>query len=524
MGIASRESLEFRDPRSATTRISLSPFVPATWAGRTAIVVFVSTVFRTLVACTTGLTDTEAYYAGWARVPALSYYDHPPLVAWTTWLLARLGGSLSEATTVRLGPVLYATAFSILLYRLSSRLFSPRAGFFAVTIVTVIPVFFFTGFLLNPEALLAPLWTLTLLLLLDLREADAEAAQWWRPIVLGAVVGVAFLAKYTAVLAVPVILLYVSGSRDGRRWLRRPSFYVGGFVALAMTTPVLAWNALHGWPSLRLHLSERMEIGAGESLPHALWRVGSAQLVYFQPIILPALVVVLGYAAVHSRRDPRYWFLLAASLPVLGFLLTMMVRAADSEPHWTMMGYLPLAIGAGGLLDESTGSLRRVTHGVYWSALIVSVLGLSLYAVHAYSPALARNLVRDAAADPVNETLGWNRVRSAVQAHAARLGPTTVAAGAHNVLCGHLQAALDDAPPVYCPSPRRTEFDFTGRRSPPFDAPVVFVDSERYPADRTVAVPDHVCTAPEELEIDRSGIHAARYRLYECIPRREGRR
>jgi 4-amino-4-deoxy-L-arabinose transferase-like glycosyltransferase len=484
------------------------------------VVILVSTILRMIVATTTGLTDTEAYYAGWARVPALSYYDHPPLVAWTTWVVGRIGGSLSEAATVRIGPVLYATAFYVLLYRLSARLFSPRAGFLAVTLVMVIPVFFFTGFLLNPEALLAPLWTLTLLLLLDLRDGDES----WRPLVLGGVVGVAFLAKYTALLAVPVTLLYVSGSSDARRWLRRPSFYLGGLVALAFATPVLAWNALRGWPSLQLHLSERMEVGAAESLSHALWRVGSAQLVYFQPIILPALGVVLGYTVVRSKKDNRYWFLLAASLPVLGFLLTMMVRAADSEPHWTMMGYMPLALAAGGLLDESTGSLRRISHGIYGAALLVSVLGLALYAAHAYSPAMAKKLVHEASADPVNETIGWDRVRSAVRAHSARLGPTAVAAGAHNVLCGHLQAALDDSPPVYCPSPRRTEFDFTGRRSPPVEAPVVFVDSERYPADRAMAVPGHVCKAPEELEIDRAGLHVARYFLYECVPRTEGAR
>jgi 4-amino-4-deoxy-L-arabinose transferase-like glycosyltransferase len=484
------------------------------------VVVIVSTILRAIIAETTGLTDTEAYYAGWARAPALSYYDHPPLVAWTTWLVGHIAGSLTEAATVRMGPVLYATAFYVLLYRLGARLFSPRAGYFAVTLVTLIPVFFFTGFLLNPEALLAPLWTLFLLLLLDLRDKGEP----WRPIVLGAVVGVAFLAKYTAVLAVPVTLLYVSASRDARPWLRRPSFYVGGLVALAISIPVLVWNALREWPSLQLHLSERMEVGAGESLAHALWRVGSAQLLYFQPLILPALGVVLGYTAVRSRKDARYRFLLAASLPVLGFLLTMMVRAADSEPHWTMMGYMPLAIAAGGLLDESEGSLRRVTHAIYRGALLLSVLGLSLYAAHAYSLGIAKKLVHDAAADPVNETVGWDRVRAAVRTHSTRLGATAVAAGAHNVLCGHLQAALDDSPPVYCASPRRTEFDFTGRRSPPADAPVVFVDSERYPADRAEALPRHACTAPEELEIDRSGVHAARYFVYECEPRREAAR
>ena len=51
-----------------------------------------------------------------------------------------------------------------------------------------------TSVLVNPEALLAPLWVAFLLLLWDLRDRD-EA---WRPLLLGVVVGVGFLLKYGA--------------------------------------------------------------------------------------------------------------------------------------------------------------------------------------------------------------------------------------------------------------------------------------------------------------------------------------
>jgi 4-amino-4-deoxy-L-arabinose transferase-like glycosyltransferase len=163
---------------------------------RTALLVAGTLALHWIVAATTGLSDTEAYYAQWARNPALSYYDHPPLVAWMAWLFTRVS---SAPWAVRLGPVLSAAAFAVLVYRLTARLFSPRAAFLAVAVLSAIPVFFFTGFLLNPEAFLAPLWALFLLLLLDLRDHDES----WRPVAVGAVIGVAFLAKYTAVLAVP---------------------------------------------------------------------------------------------------------------------------------------------------------------------------------------------------------------------------------------------------------------------------------------------------------------------------------
>jgi hypothetical protein len=99
------------------------------------------------------------------------------------------------------------------------------------------------------------------------------------------------------------------------------------------------------------------------------------------------------------------------------------------------------------------------------------------------------------------------------------LGSGTVVASAHNVLCGHVQSATDDLPPVYCPSPRRTEFDFIGRRSPPVDGPVVFVDSNRYPADLPLALPHHLCAHVQDVELERGGRVLGRYRIHECLPR-----
>jgi hypothetical protein len=494
-------------------RLSVGPGVlPSAWADRVALLLGVATSARLLVASATGLSDTEAYYAQWSRFPALSYYDHPPLVAWTAWLAHHVS---ADPWTVRLTPILCAAAFGSLLYRLGARLFSPRAGFLAVAIVTVIPAFAFVGFLLNPEGLLAPLWILFLLLLDDLREND----QPWRPLALGAVVGVAFLAKYTAILAVPVAVLYVAGSPATRRWLRRPYFYAGGAIALTIATPVIAWNHAHHWPSLQLHLAERMLRPPGEGLARALLRVASGQLTLFHPLILPAFLGLLAYAVHRARRDERYRLLATASLPVLAFLLFVMVRASDSEPHWTMVAYAPLAVVAGGVLDESTGRLRRLAGRWLQASLLFSAAIAALYAVHLRSPVLMNELsAYDPDADPFTETLGWDRVRDAVTSHAERLGPATVVAAAHNVLCGHVMSALDNSPAVYCPSPRRTEFDFVGRRSPPVGAPVVFVDSDRYPADAAQALPHHRCVRAEDVELERGGHVLGRYRIHECQP------
>ena len=502
-----------------TQLLALPADEPASvWTERVALLIGVATVVRLLIAATMGLTDTEAYYAQWARFPDWSYYDHPPLVAWTTWVAQRL---TAIPWAVRVGPALYAAAFGALVYRLGARLFSPRAGFLAVAVLTAMPAFALIGVLLNPEGLLAPLWALFLLLLADLDERDEP----WRPLAIGAVVGVAFLAKYTAILAIPVTLLYVAGARSTRVWLRRPSFYLGGVVALAIATPVIAWNHAHDWPSLRLHLAERMTRLPGEGLAAALGRVATAQLALFHPLLLPALVLLLGYAVWRAvaRHDERYRLLATASLPVLAFLLFMMVRAGDSEPHWTMVAYVPLGIAAGGVLDAATGRLGRFFEGYFHLAVVLSLAAAALCAIHLRSPLLLDSLPSyDASRDPLNETIGWARVQRAVAQHAAALGPGTVVAGAHNVLCGHLDAAIGDTPRVYCASPRRTEFDFVGRRTPPPNAPVVFVNSDRYPDDPALALPLLRCVDAEEVPVLRGDRVMGHYRIHECTADRVG--
>jgi hypothetical protein len=145
--------------------------------------------------------------------------------------------------------------------------------------------------------------------------------------------------------------------------------------------------------------------------------------------------------------------------------------------------------------------------------------------VHVRSPLLERAVASyEPDADPFNETLGWDRVREAVTTRAAALGEGAVVAAAHNVLCGHLQAALDDTPAVYCASARRTEFDFIGRRTPPAEAPVVFVDSRRYPEQVAVVLPDHRCTQVQDVDVQRGGRVVARYRIHACLPREVGAR
>ena len=226
----------------------------------------VATVLRFTSMYAIPLGNGEAYYVTWSRFLNWSYFDHPPLVAWMVRVTSLLGHA---PPWVRLGPILAAGAFGYLLYRLAERFMRPRAAFFALCIVTALPVFLASSFIVNPEAPLAPLRVAYLLIVESMRKRD----DGWLPLAAGALLGFAFLAKYTAVLLVPATLLFAVWSPPMRRWLRRPTFYAGGALALAITSPVLWWNDVHGWASVKLHLVERTSVGvpAAGTTPSTTW-------------------------------------------------------------------------------------------------------------------------------------------------------------------------------------------------------------------------------------------------------------
>jgi hypothetical protein len=492
--------------------------------------VVVATAVRFVSVARLPLGNGEAYYATWARFLDWSYYDHPPLIAWMVRLTTAFGAS---PAAVRLGPILSASVFGLLLYRLAARLFGPRAAFLSLVLVTAVPVFLVSSFVLNPEAPLAPLWLGYLLALEGMREKDEP----YQPLLAGALLGAAFLAKYTAVLLVPTTLLYVALSAPTRRWLRRPSFYAGGVVALAIALPVLLWNGARGWPSVQLHLVERAGLGvpvAGENTINTLVQVASTpgasavqsvlrvlvgQLMSYSPLIAPVLVVALVRVLRRARTDDRDLFLAAFSWPILLVILGTMMRLKDAEQHWTMMAFIPAVIAAGRYADEAWSRARRrpllAASGVALSGVLFVVA-----VVHAHTDLVLRLIPRDhydPRADMTNELAGWDQVRASVARAANASSGSVVLASNHYSMCGRLSFEMGDNPPVYCPTARRSAFDYFDRERPPADATVIALTNDIHD-QLPVGLEDRACVIADQVDIERAGRHVARYFVRSCPP------
>jgi hypothetical protein len=308
-------------------------------------------------------------------------------------------------------------------------------------------------------------------------------------------------------------------------------------VALLLALPVLFWNDARGWPSVRLHLVERASAAlpvAGENRLNQLVAVSSSsgvghlesflrvlvgQLFSYSPLLAPLLVWGIWHAVRRARSDDRDLFLAAFSVPVLVPLLAAMTRFQDAEQHWTMMALMPGAIAAGRMLDEGWSRVR-VAKGLAAAGVAVSAIGFVLALVHVKTTAILRLLPAahyDPRADIANELVGWSDVRASVTRAADAAPGKAVLASSHYSLCGRLFFETGDWPTVYCPTTRRSAFDFFGRHDLPADATVVVLTNDIHD-EMPLGLEGRTCTMTDEVDVDRGGRQVARYYVRSCPP------
>jgi 4-amino-4-deoxy-L-arabinose transferase-like glycosyltransferase len=209
--------------------------------------VVLSTTLRLLWAGAIGPGNDEAYHYLYAVHPAWSYYDHPPMMAAVAWLSIRLCGGSATVFALRLGFVLLFAGSTLLMARLTRRHYGPWAGVMAAAVLNLSAYHTAAvGAFALPDGPLLFFWLLTL----DQISAALKRPESFRPwLWVGVSWGCALLSKYHAVFLPAGAFLYMVASPSARSWLRRPGPYVAVLMGMIVFSPVLAWNASHGWSS-----------------------------------------------------------------------------------------------------------------------------------------------------------------------------------------------------------------------------------------------------------------------------------
>jgi undecaprenyl-diphosphatase len=356
------------------------------------------TVLRLVYGTLFLLTPDETNYWQWGRHLAFGYHDQAPLIGWAIGLSTRLFGDTEFA--VRLPTGLAMAVASIYLVAFARRWFGARTAWAVALSSQGLLLFNVGGVLSTADGIQAAAWAGAAYHTARAFEEDS----WTQWLGAGFWLGFGLLSKFTMVVFAASALGYGLFCATHRHRLRSVKPYVGIALALAMFSPVLWWNAAHGWNSAR-HVAGLG--GAGQTALLQLKFLGDfvgSQIALLSPVVFVGMLWAW-VLAFRQPWQPQSWpvvFCLWTSVPMVAlfFVLSLHTRVYG---NWPAAGYL-----TAGILVAAFFAARPV----FWAWLVgtayaVSVVLLSLVLLQTSPWAIPLNPRYDRLA---KELLGWDKL------------------------------------------------------------------------------------------------------------------
>jgi hypothetical protein len=416
--------------------------------------------------CPLDLVPDEAHYWDWSRHLDWSYYSKGPLVAWLIRGSCELAGSWSEhlignqMLAVRLPAVICGALLLTSLYILTVQVYGRESWAVAVVALALtLPLIAAGSSLMTIDAPYTCCWGWALVLA---HSAIFRPNRWAWPLA-GVVLGIGILAKYTMVLFVPAVGLFLLTAPVYRRQLLQPGFWIMCLIGAVCCLPIVLWNMQHDWVSLR-HVGGQ----AGVSNHGIIW-LGPLMYLGTQFLILLGFWFVPWAAAMIAHRpwkeaDPGIRYLWWTSVVMFGVFWGFSLKTPE-EPNWPVTAYISgLVLAAGWVVRQLHSPIQWYRRLSIASLVAGSLVGLLVTTVMLHSewfqPVFLRISGRASANhpiplrrfDPTCRLRGWNylgreldRIRQELRAQ----GIEPVLAGSGWTLPGELGFYCEGHPTVY---------------------------------------------------------------------------
>jgi 4-amino-4-deoxy-L-arabinose transferase-like glycosyltransferase len=391
----------------------------------TIIFVALIAVWKAFLSYGVQLHPDEAYYWLWSHHLAPGYYDHAPMVAYFIKLTTLF---TQNELAVRFSSIIVTVVLSYFIYRLTKKMFATTVissvnvtketvASAAVIILNTLPIMLTGSIIITPDTPLLLFYGFTLIYLWNFINNENKKYLYF----MGVFYGLALLSKYTAVLFLPCLFLYMLADRK-LYWFKNIHFYGAFAVALLILMPVLYWNFKNGWVSFLYQLNHGLY-----NTGYNFNRVGeylSAQALVFGPLIfIPAFLGGIGvFFKSLLTRDARKLFLLSFALPpIIFFMFTALKRTPGA--NWPAFGYITLSVFAAYyLLSGGEFKKKLLTWGITLSVFLSVIVGLhakyTIIPVQKFSKAAA-------IADATNWLSGWTILTDELLKEQARFVITT---------------------------------------------------------------------------------------------------
>lgn len=450
--------------------------------------------------CPLDLAADEAHYWDWSRPEHLdwSYYSKGPLIAYLIRGGCAVAGSWSVAHTgnlalaVRLPAVVCGSLLLLSLYLLTLQVYRCEALALAVVALALtLPLIAVGSSLMTIDAPYTCCWGWALVLG---HRAIFRGSAWAWPL-LGLVLGLGMLAKYTMIVWIPSLGLFLLTTPAYRRLLGSRGFWCMVAVAGLCCLPILIWNAQHDWVTFRhvLGLSGLHKAVQPHEEPRIHWLgplhylggqcalllvywfiVWAAAMIAHRPRIRPA-----GRRSHQPDEEVRYlWWL---SVPMFLMFLAFSLKTNGGELNWPVTAYLSgLVLSAAWLARQLDDPRRWYRVATAVNLGLACTLGLAGTVFMHHSEWLYPLLTRLAGTptptnpfplrrlDPTCRLRGWRTLAASVDDLRARLrqeeGRDPVLAGSTWSMPGLLGVYCDGHPQAYSLGPimgdRHSQYDF----------------------------------------------------------------
>ena len=324
---------------------------------REGIVLFLFTLFNIIANRFIPLYSDETYYWLWSKKLALSYFDHPPMVAYLIKATTLFGDSAME---IRLSAPLLMAGSAYLLYKLAKVMFDERVATYTFYIFLTSLIVQGASTIITPDVPLIFFWSLTLYTAYRyIEEGQRHYALW-----MGLSTGALLLSKYTGVLLPASLIVYILLYR--RTLFLDRYLYYAILLCFLVFLPVVYWNYLHDFISFKFQLGHGI---AEEKVfhPEYFFKFVGEQLAIFHPLyLLPLLYFIIKDREIFSRKK---MYLLIPFLLTLGlFVYFSAFKKANTQ--WAVPAYLSASILLGYYLAQRRAVKLIVAAG------IITVLGV----------------------------------------------------------------------------------------------------------------------------------------------------
>ena len=373
-----------------------------------------------------GLIVDAAHYALYAKYPALSYFDHPPMVGWLQILPLHMSSSDSMQMLM---PILLSVILAMQIYAFTRLLFpnhSPWLAFLAVLVSQCEVMHFALSVGYTPQS---PLLVFSIAFMHYFWKAitfDSSKSKthkhskhcwkFWRYsqwLLAGFFLGCAGLSDYTAIFLGVGAFIFLLIQMPQK--LRSTGLWSAVILAIFLASPVFIWNAEHHWISFQYQLHHGFQSHGWQI--KLFIRSQLIQLGCYNPFIY-----ILGYYAIyqairHHCIQPNIRYLICFIMPVL-LLFAYSSGYNLVRPHWPILAWTLIAVLLTYIIFPKLQQSRP------WRITGYCTTGLSAFVIVIFtSLTIYPWLPVDYLHNPLHDVYGWRQASNFADKSLSKLPP-----------------------------------------------------------------------------------------------------